>query len=762
MISLNLLLLSATVCLSAYVEHESSTTRSTALLEAAPPSPMRQQQLPTRGPPAPTLMRGPRRKQFRYVREQPPPTTTIAQVNTAQSRPANLDSSISAGKALGDDEAVDAGESNQAEERPLVQIVPETAESKAEVDEQPATMMISGRRPEITHIIHMPNGQSFQFCDESAPGKLKCNDENAVCTLGACVCKPNFFQNRKLGLCQSISDLFKNCENDHQCQAFSVDMICDNSSSLHERPFCNCPSGLYFDEQTHTCVSCVIKKPGDGSADCSLAHSTKTILSISAEGARLVTVDDQEQQQDLGIKKADKHLTTKFPQIADEQLRRLQQRLQSLSFGSNPPASVNLDHLMPQRVDLLPFSRLSTLPASGDSPRPSSTTSSSSSSVDPFRIKTPLEVVISAIMLFTLLTVAWFFLQRMVHDCRAILRSLRNPAEFNATSASGELGVNGAADLGLTFGGRAVPHQYALDPAGQAVARLFSADPHHQNAMYQRDLAGVMVQHLAANLSPSSTSQALMAVANGRVPLSSTTGANEYDASLYPVTAGDRQSRNAAATAAAAQFLLSPSHPAIAILRAAAAAAQSNPASPDYRQSGANHLLTMFDPPPKYEEAIAQQVPNYIYYPTMPMPPPSNQSAGQVIGSLTPPARDSCPQAIEDRGDGEARSTENLTGSREFDATPDSPSVYIQQDTNPAEDSVAVADGNEFSPSMHSPPGVDPPSTQNQQQRPNHVNPGCNGRRANRRSRRDRNSMSRGQQRHQQQNQDSDDTLTEV
>lgn len=522
-----------------------------------------------------------------------------------------------------------------------------------------SNLIFGGAGGRKSHIIRWPNAQSstVQSCDDGS-SELKCEDENAVCKLGGCVCKLGFFLHRQSGSCQSISDLLKNCENDYQCQAFNVDMICDTKS--HERPFCDCTEGLYYDQETHNCLPCL--RPSPITTTYPPATSSGTSLSTTIAISKNST-DNDDQLQATSTMSSGGGSATAEDNISSNVAPNYGSNSNTIRFPTPRLCKPNdLIRLGGRRrypvnsgMGLSPYDRqLYEQTIRGPSMPPVSTTTSTiASSSDPFRIRTPLEVFMGAIMLFTLFTVAWFFLQRMIHDCRAILRSLRNP-DFGANNSNGGIGgggggsgigggcteqsfISGAGSLSNFTSGRpgAVNHHY-FDPTGQAVARLFSGDGLNgvnafsglTSSIYQRDLAGVMVQHLAANLSPSSTSQAL---ANGNSARALGLGNNEHDAALYPLTASAQQSRTAAA-AAAAQLLLSPTHPAIAILRAAAAA--QNPGV-DY--ASANILNSMFDPPPKYEEAIAQ-----FDYQQMPPNQPHSQPLQTVVAtdSSGPPQLD--------------------------------------------------------------------------------------------------------------------------
>lgn len=482
-----------------------------------------------------------------------------------------------------------------------------------------------------SQFIRMPNGLSYQFCNSSGAttkSDLKCNDENAFCKLGACVCKPGFFLNRQSNLCQSISDLLKNCENDHQCQAFNVDLICE--TKLHERPFCDCADGLHFDQDSITCLPC---------------HRNTLIMSSNINPfQRRNELDGSSEGDEVNFN--DSSNITASNQTSSSSsatsLNNEQNKLPSASLQIKPCRPIDLSRLNARRRQQLTSVGLSHYGSIYDqnirtSSSPTTTSTSTISSSDPFRIRTPLEVFMGAIMLFTLFTVAWFFLQRMIHDCRTIFRSLRNP-EFSA-SCTDQNFIGPLRNVGRA---QSANHLY-FDPTGQAVARLFSGEPPYNQpfsglttSIYQRGLAGVMVQHLA-NLSPSSTSHAL--VPNGSTRTSILGNHNEHDSALYPLTASAQQSRNAAA-AAAAQLLLSPTHPAIAILRAAAASAAQNSGN-DY--ASANLLNSMFDPPPKYEEAIAQACQPSYPPSSQPPPPPHPHSPPPPSPSPSPPPPSSPP-----------------------------------------------------------------------------------------------------------------------
>lgn len=603
------------------------------------------------------------------------------------------------------------------------------------------TLLGGGKK---SHIIRLPNGQSFQFCDELVD--LSCRDENAVCKMGACVCKPGFFLHKQSGLCQSISDLLKNCDNDYQCQAFDVDLVCDTKS--HERSFCDCAEGSYFDQETYSCIPChrntfvlttnnkeLLKKLNQSQTDI-------TALNISA-------ATDAPDTNSTGT--VTSPAASKAPTLRP----------------CRPIDLTKLNHKRRKQQHQLAYSSLFEAPRGSSSYTTASTSSTSSTSYhpassDPFRIKTPLEVFMGAIMLFTLLTVAWFFLQRMFHDCRVILRSLRNP-DFTGHCPDG---TSGAASHLTSIGPNSRPSsQLYLDPAGQAVARLLSNDGYNSSlaGIYQRDLAGVMVQHLAANLSPSSTNHAL-AVANGSHPR----GENEIN--LYPLTISSQQSRSAAA-AAAAQLLLSPSHPAIAILRAAAASANHGS---DYNQTSI--LNSMLDPPPKYEEAIAQSEAIHL---------PSSYVPLQHDNQISSRASEDNNENREDNPDGEEQDEEEE--EQEADAighhqtTRQNPSVDATNIDRPAErndgslsELNAVASDTSQPPAYQSTdgggnvggPGLSTASSNgpSESEQTSSRRQSANKRkrtRGSRRGGRGSTTNNRNSQQQQKANQDSDDTLTE-
>lgn len=598
----------------------------------------------------------------------------------------------------------------------------------------PTLTLIGGTSKKAPHIIRLPNGQSFQFCDELMD--LSCRDENAVCKMGGCVCKPGFFLHRQSGLCQSISDLLKNCENDYQCQAFDVDLVCDSKS--HERSFCDCAEGLYFDQETYSCIPC---------------HRNTFVLATNNK--ELLKKLNQTQTPEISA--SNSSLSTDTNGTATT----VQPPIQSSSPVLRPCKPIDLAKFNFRRrkqQHQVPYDQ----PSRGSSSLSTGGTSSTSStnyhpaSSDPFRIKTPLEVFMGAIMLFTLLTVAWFFLQRMFHDCRVILRSLRNP-DFTGHCPDGATGT--ASHLASIAPNSRPDSQLYLDPAGQAVARLLSNDSYNSSlaGIYQRDLAGVMVQHLAANLSPSSTSHALAAATNGSIPR----GDNEIN--IYPLTISSQQSRSAAA-AAAAQLLLPPSHPAIAILRAAAASVNQNTHS-DYNQTSL--LNSMLDPPPKYEEAIAQseatQPSSYISHQR------NNQTSSRASDDNDDTRDEELDEGADEIGD-EVQTTS--TRSPGTDETNNQPS---ENNDDPVDVAAATRADNSQPPTYHSVadastisrPGSSTTSSSggpSESDQTNSRRPSSTRRKMTRRSRRGRGSTKNRQTQQQNQsqtNQDSDDTLTE-
>lgn len=639
------------------------------------------------------------------------------------------------------------GDSTSAHQNASISGAPNSTSSNASGNTYSTTTLTLLGGGKKSHIIRLPNGQSFQFCDE--PIDLSCRDENAVCKMGACVCKPGFFLHRQSGQCQSISDLLKNCENDYQCQAFDVDLVCDTRS--HERSFCDCAEGLYFDQETYSCIPChrntfvlatnnkeLLKKLNQSQADPALVNSSIT----SAPEVNTST-------------------TITPPQAKTPTLR-----------PCKPIDLAKFNNRRRKQQHQVPYSSLYDQPARGSSSLSTASTSSTSStsyhpsSSDPFRIKTPLEVFMGAIMLFTLLTVAWFFLQRMFHDCRVILRSLRNP-DFAGHCSDGVAGTfrslrnpdftghipDGTTGASSHLATSRPGSQLYLDPAGQAVARLLSNNGYNSSlaGIYQRDLAGVMVQHLAANLSPSSTSHAL-AGTNGSLPR------NDNEINLYPLTISSQQSRSAAA-AAAAQLLLSPSHPAIAILRAAAASANQN-VHPDYNQ---NSLLnSMLDPPPKYEEAIAQSEANQ----------PSSYVPQEHDNHITTRASDINDENRDDNQDEEADVNEQY----QIDNNPSTEATNIGRQTAERNDGSLSSPANANLNDTSQPPAYQSTDVQNISRAGSSTNSSSGPseteqtssrrhssarKKVTRRSRRGRGSINRNCQQQHQTNQDSDDTLTE-
>lgn len=657
--------------------------------------------------------------------------------------------------------------------------------------------MIANLGSRKSNIIRLPNGQSYHICDENT--ERKCEDENAVCELGACVCKDGFFANRQSGLCQSIGDMLKNCENDLHCQAFNVDLVCDTKS--HERPFCDCTDGLYFDQETHTCLPC--------HRNTWLVHTTNI----------------KEPDQMLWL--ANMSIESLAPQSlnADAPARANSSQHPPTPAPTGQPTGARPTQLRPCKpIDLVRLSsrrRQNGLPhytsnyeqpfrGSSSLAAGATTTSHLAASSDPFRIKVPLEVFMGAIILFTLFTVAWFLLQRMIHDCRfKILRSLHNPdftgasyPELQSSFASSGCGLSSSSSIARA---RSTNHLY-FDPTSQTVARLFTAtDRSIGNSSagaaysahspfagpYQRDLAGIMVQHLAANLSPSSTSQALAIGPNGTTAIRNLlAGQSDHEAALYPLTASAQQTRTAAA-AAAAQLLLSPSHPAIAILRAAAASAAQSPGT-DY--TSANMLCSIFDPPPKYEEAVAQAAAAQLNVtPTQQyITDGSTLSASQLDSSNNPPeeaalagqasdeqgAQDTATIAMDEGGTaGHQDAPEGLRDEANLPGTI-SVSTMLNVHVSPIEeqqhsDDLLAMESSLVERTVQNSvvePRSDSSSTGAQQRESpsaSHIE-GSNqqrrqtNKRVSRRSRRGRGSLSWSQQRHQkqqQQTQDSDDTL---
>jgi hypothetical protein len=531
------------------------------------------------------------------------------------------------------------------------------------------------------HFIYLPNGQSVQFgCDKSKGSG--CLDENAVCKLGTCVCKPGFFQTRTSSACQSVSDLLKNCENDLQCQAFNVDLICDNKS--HERPFCDCTPGLYFDHETHTCLPChrntiiltavanvnqsdeptgaTIAANGSDAAEWqATANSSATTNSLPPPVGVATALQSGTATTSTGLKPC---------RPADISKLKFKQKL----FGLLPGFSAQYDD-SGERLQVLAngVARTTTGPGSPTiSAHPHSPHTS-----DPFRIKTPIEVFIGAIMLFTLFTVAWFFLQRIIHDCRTIIKSIRaGPDSLSgcdpnftgafATATTTHMPV-GEHPLDVT----AMGHHHHLSPGGPnsaasslAAARFAASLASGTDADYVETspgffarrrsangqgfgymattLAGAYHRSLAAGLmaaasvtNSTSTTTSLSsshqvtplatAVTNSGQSSAATRSAitrlvgddtdDELMASIYPFIETPNSyhggARELARTAGAG---LDHHHPGLAILRVAMTA-QSRLANYPAGCMPINYLNPAFEPPPKYEEAIAQgahQQPIYL------------------------------------------------------------------------------------------------------------------------------------------------------
>lgn len=520
----------------------------------------------------------------------------------------------------------------------------------------PATL--TSKRPGLAsggHFIYLPNGQSVQFCDETKH-ELGCVDENAMCKLGACVCRPGFFQTRQSSLCQSIIDLLKNCENDLQCQAFNVDLVCDTKS--HERPFCDCTPGLYFDQETHTCLPChrntfilTSASPAVGN-ETSKQNSNATFASNS-------TADSQP----TFSTSSSATLRPCRPSDFAKMQRRKQQKLLDLTFP------------VPQYDDS--GERLQMMLNGGQQSTGVSSSTSSfivdapthpNHSSDPFRIKTPLEVFMGAIMLFTLFIVAWLFLQRIIHDCRTIIKSVRggtaatilHPGDpnftgtFTMTTTGAHMpsigGEHHALELAM---GQHLPSANSL-AAARFAAALASASPDadyietspgffarrrsatNGNSYMATTLAGAYHRSLAAGLlangnsnsttpattngvSASSTSNTLLAttVTNTGGQNSSSIhstitrllndsdddASNELVASIYPIIGHGSEANHGEYR-----------HRDMTILRVALAAhsrfgGHHHPVATHHLPAGCmpiNYLGAAFEPPPKYEEAIAQ------------------------------------------------------------------------------------------------------------------------------------------------------------
>lgn len=451
---------------------------------------------------------------------------------------------------------------------------------------------------EMTYGLRFRN--TYQNCDGTIFDRLNtCDDKNAICELGVCICRPGFVR-IGVGLCKSYSDLLENCENDRQCQAIDITLICDTKSL--ERSFCDCAEGLYFDQNTQTCLPC---------------HRNVVIISkLDSEAATQIGSNISNLVQTNQTQSTNS--TTKISPMTLKKLRPCSRE------GSN---RFNFARRLPASANPIPISELFKPPTfptvTKTSPLPAtpSTHHVHSHSSDPFKIRTPLQVVMGAIMLFTMVSVAWFLLQRMIHDCRAIFRSIRQPEYTFANASSPNPTSSCPAFSDPNFARNAsLGHLIGASPDGritssEQILQQYLGAP---QGLTSRDLAGVIMRHITANLSPSSTNQALSAATTGSSNRNQTTGSpgnvdasahqDDISSATYPL---NQQGRNAAAAAAAAQLLMQPSYPAIAILRAvaansvaAAAAAQlganANPGAVDPQN-------VWFDPPPKYEEAVATQ-----------------------------------------------------------------------------------------------------------------------------------------------------------
>lgn len=619
---------------------------------------------------------------------------------------------------------------------------------------------------------------SMQKLDNFVPSEpeldrpeVKCEDDNTICELGACVCKQGFFL--WANVCRPLRDLMLNCQDDLHCHALNVDFIC-NTKTLNEKPFCDCAPGNYFEPETHSCLPCIRSmiimtksispaQAGPTSTksniNSNLVNTTNSEISLDTstmKSSQAEATSNHLHQSQLNLRKtstlksclnnhnhhigstanAQSYLDPSRANIKlppgtsyDQQMKEdtysnynnisnnngskqqvvaLDENTAGPTTGSGMNSGIWFASSNPQLHGI--WSSQPTSSISGLAPTQATTTTTHSNanhhlnSSDPFKIKTPLQVFMGAIMLFTMVTVAWFLLHRMIHDCRAIFKSIRQSGaqshgtssqinncnnNFGFTFDAHRLALNNSQnhrnsnslascsildDHGYNYANATsnlLPraHYFATNsPETRAVARLlanenYSRHPYVTNlasSLYQRDLAGVIVQHLAANMSPSSTSQALEALNSGGM-LTSTSGqteaaplANGLTSSTatstattttiatstaaidnhtsighYPTASLGQQSpssrSSAAAAAAAAQILLAPSHPAMTILRAvaansAAAAAAAGQFShytsqgdymmpnffgPGQHSFGPAQVACLLDPPPKYEEAIA-------------------------------------------------------------------------------------------------------------------------------------------------------------
>ena len=604
------------------------------------------------------------------------------------------------------------------------------------------SLLVGGgtRSRQAARVIRLPNGQSVQFCDEQ-DAELKCDDENSVCKLGACVCKSGYFLNRQSSLCQSIDNLFENCENDLQCQAFDVNLICDLKPN--ERRVCDCAPGLYLDSETRLCLPChriPFMVPMSGpvqqqqvnqsdeltTSDSSTLHeavlnmnkvTNSTASAAAAAAAASILAAAAAIAAEPSWSSAPTATMVQFQPCRPIDMAKLNairrkhklMAIESDLVGVAAAAAAAQSHgWSPQQT-----------PSASSSTPTANSNSNNNNSADPLRIKTPLEVFMGAIMLFTLFTVAWFFLQRMVHDCRTILRSLRNNADMmlpttigDQNFVAGNFTSASTATTNSVLGSTPVARQ-----AGAADASLIDGDyietmpgflTRRSNgglgyvvpfgSAYQRAIVDLMNRHLSGggasggssdlttSLSPSSTNHALATITNGSSMRSSTitqlasAAANaEEAAALYPLGAYHHSTNQAAN--AAAQLLLSnrqlgQNHPAIAILRAAAATA------PHDQAGYGGFLSSVFDPPPKYEEAIAQSTgnqPSYLppslsspFPPSPPPPPPvlNLPLVQQAVGQTNSTASSSLSSPRDDQQQFDRSQSQQLEDSNVNSTSP--------------------------------------------------------------------------------------------
>lgn len=423
-----------------------------------------------------------------------------------------------------------------------------------------------------------------------------CLDKNARCELGACICKPGFFrppnvsQGASSSHCLSISESLFKCQNDLQCQAFRIDLFCDTKS--HDTPFCNCQGNQFYNEQSNTCVPCGFKHQTIGISANSLVREIR----MRACNSTATSANIRQQQTNQTFANATLSATATVGKLSE-----LKPNIGTIGISSVPTMLTTISNSHAQ------LSNTHKHQASLGSI--SQSLSASQSSADPLRLRTPIEVFVNAIVLFTIFTVAWFVLKRLLFwTCTlkafqpSVTPSIRTMAFVpsghpqNSPGASNQLCSSTSYDIApLSL------HSTSLCP-GQAAAFPFCSDitiatgsPLTVNATQfgrswnslDPSLARLFAVFQQANefAQAQSINSASNEALRGLSPTLSQQlvgGANPNPAAVVAALSPSTHSSTAATT--------------IAILHAASLAT----GNADYANA-----LAMFDPPPKYEEVVA-------------------------------------------------------------------------------------------------------------------------------------------------------------